>query len=192
MSAKSSSAKSSALAFRFALCVALAIPTAGRAAGGASPDEPPAPAPVPPAPPRETSPAQPAGAAVIGEIRKTHNVDLGGGRLALRLTVPATVLGMKDRPLALTVWFADEQGKLVRSVLPEWADANGNLRVESRTATAPSDRADYEFVLSVPYGAFPCRGGAKWRVEARAELHLRDAAGPAAPLATGTTSFFVE
>ena len=199
MSWKSSSAKSLSLALRLTVCAALALSTAGRAAGGASPDEPPTPAPVPPAPPPAPPAAgdsAPTSAAVIGEIRKEHNVDLAGnGRLALRLTVPATVLGMKDRPLALSVWFADERGQLVRSVLPEWADTNGNLRLSSRTATPPSDRVDYEFVLSVPYGAFPCRGGGPWRVEARAELHVlggADAPGPAVPLATGTTSFFVE
>ena len=67
MSWKSSSAKSLSLALRLTVCAALALSTAGRAAGGASPDEPPTPAPVPPAPP----PAPPADTRLSPAQRKS-------------------------------------------------------------------------------------------------------------------------
>ncbi len=136
----------------------------------------------------------PARSAVLGEIAKEHNLDLGGGRLVLRLTVPADLQGSKGDTVGMDVWFADEQGTLLRSALPAFADASGFLHAVSKPATVEKDPEGFSFVFTIPYGAFPCGATTKYRVEARAVLSLRSAASGESPSALGskTTTFFVE
>lgn len=136
----------------------------------------------------------PARAVSLGEIRKEHNVDLGSGRYALRLTVPADFAGMKGETVGVDVWFADEQGNLLRSVQSAYADAAGNLHVASRPAAVEKDVEGLDFVFLIPYGAFPCGAKGRYPVEARAVLSLRPAAPSPTPttLGTKTTTFFVE
>ena len=41
----------------------------------------------------DSAPPGPAPASSIGEIKKEHNVDMPNGRKAVRLTVPAEIVG---------------------------------------------------------------------------------------------------
>jgi hypothetical protein len=136
---------------------------------------------APPSPPRSS----------IGPVTKEHNVPGADGRLWLRLHVPATIRGERGHALAMGVWFADERGQLVRPTMPEYADAGGALKVESVTFVVRFDPAEREFVLALPYAAFPRRPGvARYKVEARAKLVRRS--DPQGTVASTTTSFWVE
>src|SRR5262249_55960204 len=87
----------------------------GRAAGPAPPPPRlPAPAPKPPPAPPPTPPLPPSTmGATLGPVRKEHNVDLGGGALGVRLTVPADTWGMKGRTIAAVVFFVDAKGDAI-------------------------------------------------------------------------------
>jgi hypothetical protein len=151
---------------------------------------PPAPGGAVPAPSPPRPAAAPSGA--LGEIRKEHNVDLGDKRLAVRLTVPADVAGLRGESVGVDVAFYDERGVAIRSALPLYGDAQGSLRVASRTAAVDADPDALSFVFLVPYAAFPSRGAA-YAVEARASLSTRAATREAAKfLATRSTKFTVE
>jgi hypothetical protein len=176
----------------------------------AAPAEPPPPAPPapppppgetpkdPPAPPPESVPApqptQPTRTPTgrVWELKKEHNVDAGGGRLALRLTVPADIGGLKGSAVGVDVAFYDEQGLPIRTALSTHADAQGHLRLTSKTAQVTGDPIALDFVFLVPYSAFPSRG-AKYTVEARASLSTRTAAKDASKLlGKKSTTFQVE
>lgn len=126
----------------------------------------------------------------VGEIVKRHNQPIPGGRLALRLDVPTTVVGHAGSTVTCVVFFADEDGRYVPSVLQEYAGPDGSIRLLGKDATVASDSESVPFAFTLPYEAFP-RRSARYRVEARARLVLR---GPHANvvLAQGTTTFWVE
>jgi hypothetical protein len=142
----------------------------------------------------EDVPDAPACTGKVGEIKKEHNVDLGRGRLALRLTVPVDVLGCIAKPVRVDVWFFDDLGKPIRSVLPSLADVDGNVHVGSRSTKVEKDPEGLDFVFLVPYGAFPARPEGKYGVEARATLSRMPDGPEGAPtaLATRSTTFTVE
>jgi hypothetical protein len=143
----------------------------------------------PPAPVPDTAPAE--SQSSIGEIKKEHNIDIGGGRYALRLTVPAELVGQKGRVVWTAVRFADETGALIKSQMPGYADADGNIKLTSQNAIVALDKETMSFTFLVPYGAFPRRDAGKYKVEARARL-VEKASPKNVLLATGTTTFFVE
>jgi hypothetical protein len=163
----------------------------------------PEPAPVAPlpAPAPDTAPTEPpppasdparAPTGKLWDLKKEHNVDAGGGRLALRLTVPADVGGLLGKEVGVEVAFYDDQGRAIRSVLSTHADAQGSLRVTSKTAQVTADPIALDFVFLVPYAAFPSRG-AKYTVEARASLSIRAKTKEESKLlGTKNTTFQVE
>jgi hypothetical protein len=168
----------------FAAIAALALLCASATA-----DEPPSPAPPMPVP------TPPTRSATVGVIAKVHNVDLGGGRLALRLSVPADLVGWKGESVGMDVWFADSDGRLVRSAVSGYADSSGYLHLSSRDAKVEKDVEPLAFVFTVPYSAFPCPApGASYSVTATASLSSRSSpkAGASPVLARGTTTFRVE
>jgi hypothetical protein len=127
----------------------------------------------------------------LGPITKEHNVTGADNLLYLRLHVPATIRGERGNALAMGVWFADERGRLVGATMPGYGDAGGALKVESVTFRVAFDPAEREFVLAVPYNAFPRRPGVeRYRVEARVKLVRRS--DPQGTVASATTSFWVE
>jgi hypothetical protein len=134
----------------------------------------------------------PVPVTTLGPIVKEHNVPGVHGMLFLRLHVPATIVREKGADVALGVWFADESGTLLWSNLPEHKDASGLLKAESPTVRVAEDPEKREFVVAVPYAAFPRRkdGTNKYSVEARAILVRRS--DPQSRLALATTKFFVE
>src|SRR5205085_8376989 len=69
---------------------------------------------TPPAP--STPPAAGAtavGGATMGAVKKDHNVDLGSGRLAVKMTVPVDTSGMQGKTLAVVVFFYDATGRAI-------------------------------------------------------------------------------
>lgn len=110
----------------------------------------------------------------IGDIKKEHNVDLGDGRLALRVTVPAEAAGEKENVLWAALGFFDDAGKPIASVLPEYAGPSGELKVVSRDVVPTADPQSFDFVFVVPYCAFPRREGGKYHVNVRARLVRKD------------------
>ena len=155
----------------------LPAPASGPAA---TPTPPPAPAPVPVAP-----------ASWLGEIRKLHNVDLGGGSLGVVLQVPSDLVGLAGETVAVVVWFYDAAGNPIRSNLAGWGDATNHLRVVSRNLVPTSARMAADFAFEVPYAAFPRTPEGRHAVEARALLVKRVGNGRAV-LVRRSTTFFVE
>jgi hypothetical protein len=138
--------------------------------------------------------AEPAPVPVttLGPIVKEHNVKGADDLLYLKLRIPATIHHEAGSSVALGVWFADDSGSLIPALMRQYADASGHLKIESVTTDVATDAAEREFVLAVPYNAFPRRGDREKRyfVEARAKLVRRSK--PQAHLAMTTTTFYVE
>lgn len=130
-------------------------------------------------------------ASSIGVIRKTHNLDIGGGMIGLELTVPTELVGVAGETMAVVVWFYDAAGQPIASALPGWGDATNHLRIISSDTSPASARERVDFPVRVPYGAFPRRREGRYTVEARAILVERVANGRVV-LARRSTSFFVE
>jgi hypothetical protein len=128
--------------------------------------------------------------ARIGEVRKVHNVDLGDGRLAVQLTVPIETWGMKDRVVAVVIFFHDSFGRPVPSNGPQYADSSGQLRIVSHGVVIGKTHESGEFPLQLPYAAFPQRGG-RYSVEGRVRLVEHLATGRTL-LASGSVQFSVE
>jgi hypothetical protein len=128
----------------------------------------------------------------LGPIGKEHNVRGVDNLLYLRMRIPATIRAQKGADVALSVWFADDGGTLIPALMREYADASGLLKVESVTFRVAYETAEREFVLALPYNAFPRRRDkeAKYFVEARARLVRRSE--PQAVIASATTTFWVE
>jgi hypothetical protein len=141
--------------------------------------------------PASAADEKPAGAATVGELVKEHNQALADGTLALRLTVPTTVTGLKDSTVACVVFFADDAGRYVPSRLKEYAGPDGSIRLLSTDTVVASDEDGIDFAFTVPYATFPRREPGRYRVEARARIVLRAGAGNVV-LAQGTTRFWVE
>jgi hypothetical protein len=131
------------------------------------------------------------GTSFIGDLVKQHNVDLGNGKLALRLVVPASVVNLKGSTVACVVFFADDRGDYVPSRLKEYAGPDGSIRLLSADTVVESDRDGIDFAFTVPYEAFPRREPGRYQVEARARLVLRAREGNIV-LAQGATRFWVE
>jgi hypothetical protein len=129
--------------------------------------------------------------STIGPIVKEHNVPGANGLGYLRLRIPANLKGERGNLVALGVWFADESGSLIPSALPHYADAAGFLKVESPQVRVRFDPAQREYVLDVPYAAFPRRvdKAPKYYVEARAKLIRRSQRHGI--ITQATTSFWV-
>jgi hypothetical protein len=130
-------------------------------------------------------------ASSIGVIRKSHNLDIGGGMIGLELTVPTELVGVAGETVAVVVWFYDAAGQPIASALPGWGDASNQLRVISSDTSPVSARERVDFPVRVPYGAFPRRREGRYTVEARAVLVERVANGRVV-LARRATTFFVE
>ena len=159
---------------------------------GHAPDAPPPPPPPPPpAPPAPPPAPEVLSASSLGVVGKRHNVELQKDRLAVHLTVPANLVGECGNFVWVSVQFFDEAGAPIKSELPDHADADGNIKFTTQTAyvALPSERLNFGFLI--PYGAFPKRQAGRYRVEAR--LRLVERRMPKnRPLATATTTFFVE
>jgi hypothetical protein len=141
--------------------------------------------------PASAADEKPLGAAKVGEIQKHHNQEIEGGKLALRLVVPATISNLKDSTVACVVFFADDAGRYIASRMKEHAGPEGSIRLLSDDRVVASAEETMEFTFSVPYATFPKREPAKYRVEARARIVLRSSGGNVV-LAQGTTQFWVE
>jgi len=140
----------------------------------------------------DTAAAAPAtSGAWIGEVRKLHNVDVGGGTLAVQLTAPVETWGMKGRTVAVVIFFHDALGNPIASNGSAYADESGHLRLVSDDAVVNKDREGMDFQFRLPYVAFPRRAGGRYEVEGRVRLIERTAAGRSL-LATGSVRFFVE
>jgi hypothetical protein len=119
----------------------------------------------------------PVARATIVDVRKEHNVDTGGGALSLRLTARVETTALQGRTLALVAFFHDGTGQPIRSVLSGWADATGQVRAMSKDVTTTANPEALDFMLTVPYGAFPTRPDGKYQVEARLRLIERTPTG---------------
>ena len=133
----------------------------------------------------------PAATSTIGELGKTHNLDLGNGSTGMRLMVPADVVGMAGQTVAAVVWFYDAAGQPIRSAITGWGDASNHYRIISRDVVPASARQAVHFDFKVPYCGFPRRSGGRYQVEARVVLVQRVGEGRVV-LARRSTTFFVE
>jgi hypothetical protein len=142
-----------------------------------------------------------AGTRVIS-IRKQHNVEIPGvgaagslGRkdLALRLDVGYEVHGQAGRDVYVAVWFARlDSGALIRSAMPEYADASGQVTLQTRAARVAGNAARFVATLRVPYRAFPVASGEDaYDVQARVQVLRQEGPGRVSVLARGSTSFRV-
>ena len=141
--------------------------------------------------PAGPAPSSPAPASSVGEIKKEHNVDMPNGRKAVRLTVPAEIVGQQGKTVWAAAWFTDPDDKPVPSNDPAYADPSGTLKVVSVEFTAAKDHESEIVTFLVPYFAFPKRKEGKYQVVAHVKLVRRDSPKNTV-LATGSTSFFVE
>lgn len=153
-----------------------------------------------PSPVRYAAPAAPrtsvpvvasSSASSLGEIAKQHNLDMGGGTMAVRLVVPVDAIGLRSETLAVVIRFYDAVGRPISSVFPTWADSTGQLRVVSGEYVPAAARDRASFAFDVPYGAFPRDPAGLHAVEARATLVQRTPTGRRV-LAVRSTRFFVE
>ncbi len=161
-----------------AVIVSLASTSCARAAK--------APAPVAPA-----SSSATAGAASIGALQKTHDLDVGNRSMGMRIMVPVELVGVTGRTVAAVLWFYDASGEPIRSAVAGWGDATNHLRIIGRDVVPTLARQSFHFDFQVPYGAFPRRTGGRYQVEARAVLAERVGDGRVV-LARRSTTFFVE
>src|SRR5215207_2006163 len=106
----------------------------------------------------------PVARATIVGLEKQHNVDLGGGVLALRLSARVDTESLVGRKLTLVAFFHDVAGLAIPSAMPSYADASGQVRVASQDTAVTKSPESLDFALTVPYGAFPRRPGGKYQV----------------------------
>ncbi len=175
------------------------------------PPVPPPPAVTPPAvtppvvqppalpPPSMNTPKAPpafptaATASRVFGVSKTHNVPLTGGDLALQLDVDYEVQGQNGRNVYVAIWFVrTDTGSHIRSAVTTYADSDGFVTLQTRSAAVRGSPARFTATLKIPYRAFPvAQSSESYEVEARVQILRAEGQGRATSLARGTTTFRV-
>jgi hypothetical protein len=129
----------------------------------------------------------------VFSVAKTHNVALAAGDLALQMDVDYEVHGQDGRNVYVGIWFVRrDTGAHIRSALTTYADSDGFVTLQTRTALVRGNTGRFTATLRIPYRAFPvAQSSESYEVEARVQILRADGAGRTTSLARGTTTFRV-
>ena len=153
--------------------------------------------------PKPTTAVGVEGNRVYG-VAKSHNVELtvpvaAGSNdvaireLALRLDVDYELRGQAGRDVYVAAWFARaETGALLTAGLPAYADGQGHVTLQTRSARVTGDASRFLATMQIPYRAFPVSTGEDaYDVEARLQVLRDEGGGRVTVLCSGATTFRV-